>query len=543
MIDRYAFDDLRPQNQMTDLANPLPPPRGPCVYLGPATGEAQKCPPCEAKAGHAMPRLKTFHCELLGQCTPETPLPGVACCALCDYHATVRPPKAAGQHQFPVTANGIGDHMIALQLACGWKRDNPGAPLALVVRHTQWTDLFDGFESSPLMLLPGAKTIYPETASRGGLHFVQAVARIPVERRALPTMNPLPEQSLKWAEPARGAIVLCPVTLAPGAARDWALPHWLDLERMLNAHGHRCVVIAGGQDAGRVAGFRSPVHLGEPAANVAALMVGASCVASNESGMAHLAGALQAPCVVVSAVMDGPSIHGFWPRSKVIQKPLATIMPEEVFAVVQEIAVDPTPFLADPLAERHFRGMLKALRCERGGVVPSHGDRERSMSLALRPLVGGTPLIVETGCQRQDDDWSAGMSTQVFGYFLKHNGGHLISVDNDAAHVDFARSRIEGLPVEVVLSDSRDWLRDYAGPMIELLYLDSADTYVAGYAECCLQEAQHGAQHVSGAILLDDTMKQGDGWAGKGRLAIPWLLSVGWRVEYQGRHQTLLRRA
>ncbi len=49
-------------------------------------------------------------------------------------------------------------------------------------------------------------------------------------------------------------------------------------------------------------------------------------------------------------------------------------------------------------------------------------------------------MIVETGCIRSAEDWSAGYATYLVGYFLHHHGGELHSVDNDPNNVAFARA-------------------------------------------------------------------------------------------------------
>jgi len=64
---------------------------------------------------------------------------------------------------------------------------------------------------------------------------------------------------------------------------------------------------------------------------------------------------------------------------------------------------------------------------------------------------------------------------------------------------------------------------------VDLLYLDSMDTYVAGHAEHCLAESEGGrpARGSDGYVLIDDTWQTPDGWSGKGALAVPWLLANG----------------
>jgi hypothetical protein len=74
------------------------------------------------------------------------------------------------------------------------------------------------------------------------------------------------------------------------------------------------------------------------------------------------------------------------------------------------------------------------------------------------------------------------------------------------------------------------------GSLIDVLYLDSHDTNLPGHAEHGLAEisaAEH-ALHDRSLVVFDDTIRAGDGWLGKGRLAVPYLLGRGWQVLASG---------
>jgi hypothetical protein len=51
--------------------------RAKCRHLGDEL-RRQECPTCQGTV-----KLKVFACAIHGECTPETPLEGVACCASC----------------------------------------------------------------------------------------------------------------------------------------------------------------------------------------------------------------------------------------------------------------------------------------------------------------------------------------------------------------------------------------------------------------------------------------------------------------------------
>lgn len=89
--------------------------------------------------------------------------------------------------------------------------------------------------------------------------------------------------------------------------------------------------------------------------------------------------------------------------------------------------------------------------------------------------------IVETGCVRRRNDWSAGMSTVLFGRYVADRSRiesrhdlRFWTVDNSSKCLDVAKRVCGDLPVNYLLSDSLIALADWTEP-IDLLYLDSLD--------------------------------------------------------------------
>lgn len=67
-------------------AGPAPSPRGPCRWLGEATGRFVTCPTCRG-----VVKLKLFACEVFGSCTLSERVEGVDCCdAQCDGYVAGR---------------------------------------------------------------------------------------------------------------------------------------------------------------------------------------------------------------------------------------------------------------------------------------------------------------------------------------------------------------------------------------------------------------------------------------------------------------------
>jgi hypothetical protein len=173
-------------------------------------------------------------------------------------------------------------------------------------------------------------------------------------------------------------------------------------------------------------------------------------------------------------------------------------------------------------------------------------DRDKSFDLMLRHLKNqSSPRLVETGCIRQEEDWrGAGFGTYLLGAYSAARLGKLDSVDTSNSNCDFARkwTRVFGCAIKIHCNDSLSYLHERSEP-IDLLYLDSWDTYVPGFAEHGLREIQVAERllHENSMVVYDDTSILAGRWQGKGMLGVPWLLDKGWRTVYVG-HQTLLIR-
>lgn len=212
---------------------------------------------------------------------------------------------------------------------------------------------------------------------------------------------------------------------------------------------------------------------------------------------------------------------------------------------------------------------------------PFTAGRFVTMQIAINLFLqrGGT-TIVETGCQREKEDWGAGCSTSVFADVVSRiEKGRLFSIDNEERHLSIAREVVHNAShVEFIHSDSVEALRygiDTQGSYatIDLLYLDSFDYPLfelcdrygtrsdPGYREnplfqmsdrqitahnadligpCqvhCLNEVQFAYQWLTerSVILIDDANFPG---GGKARLARTWLAEQGWCMVLDA-HQTV----
>lgn len=184
----------------------------------------------------------------------------------------------------------------------------------------------------------------------------------------------------------------------------------------------------------------------------------------------------------------------------------------------------------------------------------ARADRNVTMDWALRETAArfAAPNIVETGCQRSREDWSAGCSTYVFGAYLEGTGsGHLSSVDISAVNLATAKTCCEPWNdyISYHLSDSVKWLEDYK-EAIDLLYLDALDADDPRTAEHGLNEFKAALPklHDRSIVVIDDTLWSGvwrernsGKWFGKAADIVPFALNNGWRLVRSGYQVVLIK--
>lgn len=170
------------------------------------------------------------------------------------------------------------------------------------------------------------------------------------------------------------------------------------------------------------------------------------------------------------------------------------------------------------------------------------GRRYRTMAAALELVLarsGPQRTLVETGCVRERNDYSAGYSTVVFGDFLARHGGTLYTVDLSAKNMATCRRLSKRYAERIVynVGDSvaflAGWGTHHTAP-IDLLYLDSFDypekpdeAQRAASQEHCRNELEAALPFLSPAavVLIDDGDLPG---GGKPRSAKERLAALGW---------------
>jgi hypothetical protein len=185
-----------------------------------------------------------------------------------------------------------------------------------------------------------------------------------------------------------------------------------------------------------------------------------------------------------------------------------------------------------------FDDDLKGHKKYQGGNNPRYPTYQLSLNLVnqLHPI---SPIFLETGCQREELDVGAGMSTTIFAEYCRRYGGQVISLDNNAEHIERCRGFLgDNLRfVEFREIDSVKGLKECRDIRPALLYLDSLDYPIGrdsehleqrvAAQEHCLNEFWAIENHLDAGtvVLLDDNQMPG---GGKTLLIKPYLESQGY---------------
>ena len=273
----------------------------------------QLCPSCR---GHV--ELKVYSCALHGECTLQKAIPGTRCCASCDD----RPLIAVAN------ANGVGDALLGLCATAGLKMANPRRHVIYEVTQPwqqDWCKLFFGYDQLVIGQQKGHQIerrlmqFGPAEADDVNLktsrwdHYAKMVG---APGCVVPPPRATAKDVLEQAAPYKGAVVMSPYSAWP--ARAWPQERWVALEKELIGQGRKCVILDGLTHQGEADQFQSPV-LGYGPALVAAVLQGASLFIGNDSGMAHAAGMLRTPALVLSWFYNGHQTYGIYGNSHVIQ--------------------------------------------------------------------------------------------------------------------------------------------------------------------------------------------------------------------------------
>jgi hypothetical protein len=113
-----------------------------------------------------------------------------------------------------------------------------------------------------------------------------------------------------------GAVVLAP--FSSYRDREWNQRSWQELAALLERKAYRVVVVAR-DEARPLDKFACEKVVGAGHEELAGLLLNAAAVVGNDSGVAHMAGVMGCPTVVLCAQTTGKDIFGFYPSVRVLQ--------------------------------------------------------------------------------------------------------------------------------------------------------------------------------------------------------------------------------
>jgi len=185
--------------------------------------------------------------------------------------------------------------------------------------------------------------------------------------------------------------------------------------------------------------------------------------------------------------------------------------------------------------------------------------RERLPEL-LSNWDGEKPWVVEVGCSREIIEGQN--STAQLLAIANELSLPFAGIDLDQDNIAALKRDYGGLGTQWIAGKGEDELVSWHHP-IAACYLDAYDfwhtshsdlrqeSYLRNYGaqindqECHqmhIQAAQQATRiiPIGGVLGLDDTWFENDQWAGKGTLALPWLLEHGWQLISQANRGTVL---
>jgi ADP-heptose:LPS heptosyltransferase len=219
-------------------------------------------------------------------------------------------------------ANGIGDALLGLHAVAGARVKYPNAVITYHCKNQDWVSLFKaGYDQLlPLGKQPGSRNLNAE------YHLEcrsQCKRETRVERYCRNAGDVLPgNPELRYRDSvlAEGAAFAGVVSLCIKSHynnRNYPVAHWLELERLLHAQGHRTAIIH--HNAGDMLGFRGTKCHGKTARQIAAILLNSEIVVGCDTGTTHLAALLGKKPFVLS----GPCL-----ASRVYHMPIVEVIGE-----------------------------------------------------------------------------------------------------------------------------------------------------------------------------------------------------------------------
>lgn len=207
------------------------------------------------------------------------------------------------------SAGGIGDAICGAYVAEGIKRAYPNAEVVYYTHTPDWISDVVGVEIKPHNHFFLEKEKVYDLNHDYNDQLKKSTTRKDWYAKAVPlSFSPEKPKLKRKYEPlkAEGYVVLAPYS--HWKLRDWDIDKWALLEEKLNRKGYKTIVIGSGADKDgkrhNYDMFKSRKIINHSPADVIDLILKATCLIGNDSGMPHLSGMYGVPTFAISAQVN-----------------------------------------------------------------------------------------------------------------------------------------------------------------------------------------------------------------------------------------------
>lgn len=236
---------------------------------------------------------------------------------------------------------GIGDTLLVCTVAEGLRVENPGREVRLntIPRNQEWARLFWGEDVGLVEELPdngrvGKTDLFPlddrltvmdhRAESRGITRHQYCADNIGVkEPRLLPVT--IAEKDRAWARQAlrspieKKSKILGIAPMSRGVQRHWPMPYWIEFIGSVSKMNFQPIIL--GERDRRLAPLANISFFGQSPGRVAALLERCDLYIGPDSGLAHLAGLMEIPAIVICSVTVGQVVFGWYRSVHTVQIP------------------------------------------------------------------------------------------------------------------------------------------------------------------------------------------------------------------------------
>lgn len=403
-----------------------------CIHLGLPTGTTVDCPTCNGRVS-----LKLFSCGAYGgECTPVKKVPGVRSCA-------DNCPRFEGSGLLYINhgAGGIGDALLGLLVVGSLKKVTPNTRIVYAVAGyaRAFITLFDGgydhladhkHDGSFDLPYDGLRQMnngyrYECDTNCAKPRWLRYGSNVKAPGTVMPRLRRR-DYLLKIGAGFTGCVVLAPYSTDHN--RNYPSASWVVLDELLRTRGYRTLIIDDRHD--RLDAFPGEKLMGAPADVVTGVLLNANCVVGNDSGMAHLAGCLEVPAVVVAGRPPGANVYGAYPSVRCLQGGMpGDVTPDVVAAEVDKVVLpilcggravidgDKLVVLRDLLRETNcLTGDVAEFGVYRGGSAKLIGHFAPGAALHLFDTFSGIPCDDPFPGAHRRGDFADTSSSEVLGF-------------------------------------------------------------------------------------------------------------------------------